>query len=69
MRYGGHAFGFTGSGGRDSQFLNFYDHRGDILDWIKEYSPLALIPSLAPERWLPEALNRYNRELGSGQKT
>jgi acetyl esterase/lipase len=41
MRYGGHAFGFTGSGGRDSQFQQFHDHRGDVLDWIKEYSPFA----------------------------
>jgi acetyl esterase/lipase len=41
MRYGGHAFGFTGSSGRDSQFQQFYDHRGDVIDWIKEYSPIA----------------------------
>jgi hypothetical protein len=41
MRYGGHAFGFIGTGGRDSQFQQFYDHRGDVLDWIKEYSPFA----------------------------
>jgi acetyl esterase/lipase len=43
MRYGGHAFGFTGGGGagRDSQFQQFYDHRADVLEWIKEYSPYA----------------------------
>ncbi len=43
MRYGGHAFGFTGAagGGRDSQFQQFYDHRAEVLDWIKEYSPYA----------------------------
>ncbi len=42
MRYGGHAFGFTsGNGGRDSQFQQFYDHRTEVLDWIKEYSPYA----------------------------
>jgi hypothetical protein len=39
MSYGGHAFGFTGGRGRDSQFQQFYDHRGEILGWIKEYSP------------------------------
>jgi acetyl esterase/lipase len=41
MRYGGHAFGFTGKpgAGRDSQFQQFYDHRSEVLDWIKEYSP------------------------------
>ncbi len=43
MQYGGHAFGFTGTDGRDSQFQQFYDHRGDVLDWIKEYSPLAQV--------------------------
>ena len=42
MRYGGHAFGFSGAGnGRDSQFQRFYDHRADVQDWIKEYSPIA----------------------------
>jgi acetyl esterase/lipase len=42
MRYGGHAFGFTSAGaGRDSQFQQFYDHRSEVLDWIKEYSPYA----------------------------
>ena len=39
MRYGGHAFGFTGGNARDSQFQQFYDHRADVLEWIKEYSP------------------------------
>jgi acetyl esterase/lipase len=41
MRYGGHAFGFTSGAGRDTQFQQFYDHRSEILDWIKEYSPYA----------------------------
>ena len=43
MRYGGHAFGFTGKegAGRDSQFQQFYDHRDEVADWIKEYSPFA----------------------------
>ena len=42
MSYGGHAFGFTGGGNaRDSQFQRFYDHRADVLEWIKEYSPYA----------------------------
>lgn len=49
MRYGGHAFGFTSENGRDSQFQQFYDHRGDVLDWIKEYSPYAHVgPSDPP---------------------
>jgi acetyl esterase/lipase len=41
MRYGGHAFGFSTSNARDSQFQQFHDHRADVLDWIKEYSPYA----------------------------
>ena len=41
MRYGGHAFGFRGGEGaaRDAQFQRYYDHRDEILPWIKEYSP------------------------------
>jgi len=41
MRYGGHAFGFRkpGGGGRDAEFQAFYDHREEVLPWIKEYSP------------------------------
>jgi hypothetical protein len=52
MRYGGHAFGFTGNGGRDSQFQQFYDHRADVLDWIKEYSPYAHVGSGDPPVFL-----------------
>lgn len=41
MRYGGHAFGFSRPGpGRDSAFQTYYEHRDEILPWIKEYSPL-----------------------------
>jgi acetyl esterase/lipase len=41
MRYGGHAFGFRrpDAQGRDSEFQRFYDHRDEVLPWIKEYSP------------------------------
>ena len=40
MSYGGHAFGFQKPGvARDSQFQAFYDHRDEVLPWIKEYSP------------------------------
>ena len=41
MRYGGHAFGFrrADAQGRDSEFQRFYDHREEVLPWIKEYSP------------------------------
>jgi acetyl esterase/lipase len=52
MRYGGHAFGFTGGPGRDSQFQQFYDHRADVLDWIKEYSPYAHVGAGDPPVFL-----------------
>jgi acetyl esterase/lipase len=39
MRYGGHAFGFRKPDARDSEFQRFYDHRDEVLSWIKEYSP------------------------------
>jgi Tol biopolymer transport system component/acetyl esterase/lipase len=41
MRYGGHAFGFRkpGQTGRDAEFQAFYDHREEVLPWIREYSP------------------------------
>jgi acetyl esterase/lipase len=41
MRYGGHAFGFRkpAPNQRDSEFQRFYDHRDDVLPFIKEYSP------------------------------
>jgi acetyl esterase/lipase len=41
MRYGGHAFGFRRPDpqGRDAEFQRFYDHREEVLPWIKEYSP------------------------------
>ena len=41
MRYGGHAFGFRKPGrqGGVTEFQDFYDHRDEVLPWIKEYSP------------------------------
>jgi acetyl esterase/lipase len=40
MTYGGHAFGFRKPGQRSSEeFQAFYDHRDEVLSWIKEYSP------------------------------
>jgi acetyl esterase/lipase len=41
--YGGHAFGFRKPEGRDKDFQNFYEHRADVLKWIKEYSPYELV--------------------------
>ena len=43
-RYGGHAFGFMKSPKeRDSQFEQFLRGREQILPWIVEYSPYALV--------------------------
>jgi acetyl esterase/lipase len=40
MTYGGHAFGFRKPGQRVAEeFQAFYDHRDEVLPWIKEYSP------------------------------
>jgi acetyl esterase/lipase len=40
MAYGGHAFGFQKPGQpRDATFQDFYDHRDEVLPWLKEYSP------------------------------
>jgi acetyl esterase/lipase len=38
MGYGGHAFGFKAADGK-SAFQQFYDHRDEVLPWLKEYSP------------------------------
>jgi hypothetical protein len=40
MTYGGHAFGFRKPGQKSAEeFQAFYDHRDEVLPWIKEYSP------------------------------
>ncbi|SIO41333.1 Acetyl esterase/lipase [Singulisphaera sp. GP187] len=40
MAYGGHAFGFWKKGqNRTDEFRTFYEHRDEVLPWIKEYSP------------------------------
>lgn len=48
-RYGGHAFGFTGDKEKgQSQFDEFLAKRGEITEWIAEYSPYALVTSDDP---------------------
>jgi len=48
-RYGGHAFGFTGDKEKKlSQFDEFLAGREEILPWIAEYSPYALVTSCDP---------------------
>lgn len=42
--YGGHAFGFMRDPKqRDAMFQKFYESRQEILPWINEYSPYALV--------------------------
>ncbi|HWC90507.1 MAG TPA: alpha/beta hydrolase [Pirellulales bacterium] len=62
-RYGGHAFGFMNDPKqRDSQFQKFYDHRAEILPWINEYSPYALVTADDPPIYLI-----YNSPPAMGQ--
>ena len=70
MRYGGHAFGFTASGGsgRDSQFQRFYDHRGEVLEWIKEYSPFAHVGPGDPPVYLNYPAQDKPPKKGEAQK-
>jgi acetyl esterase/lipase len=52
-RYGGHAFGFMKSPQeRDSQFAQFLAGREQILPWIAEYSPYALVSADDPPIYL-----------------
>lgn len=47
--YGEHAFGFVGDPEKHlSPFEDFLAHRGEILPWIAEYSPYALVTSDDP---------------------
>jgi hypothetical protein len=40
ITYGGHAFGFRKAGrGGAREFQDFYEHRDEVLPWIREYSP------------------------------
>ena len=48
-KYGAHAFGILGDvKEKISSFQMFHDSRDKILDWIKEYSPYALVSSDDP---------------------
>ncbi len=52
-KYGGHAFGFEADAAKKlSQFDAFLAGRDTILDWIKEYSPYALVTSDDPPIYL-----------------
>lgn len=52
-KYGGHAFGFAGDKAQGlSQFAEFLARRDEILPWIAEYSPYALVSSDDPPVYL-----------------
>jgi hypothetical protein len=57
--YGGHAFGFA-------NFGDFLTHREQILPWIAEYSPYALVTKDAPPVYLyygePPALGKPQKD-------
>ena len=66
-RYGGHAFGFMpGVDKRDTQFARFLAGRDQILPWINEYSPYALVSADDPPVWLfyrsPPALGQAEKD-------
>jgi acetyl esterase/lipase len=66
--YGGHAFGFTGTNGKDrvSQFEEFHSKRETILPWIAEYSPYALVSKDDPAIFMnyskPPALGQIEKD-------
>ncbi|MEZ6041278.1 MAG: family 16 glycoside hydrolase [Planctomycetaceae bacterium] len=66
-RYGGHAFGFAGDPAKKlSQFDQFLAERDNILPWIAEYSPYALVSSDDPPVYLyfsaPPALGQDQKD-------
>ncbi|HEY5314335.1 MAG TPA: alpha/beta hydrolase [Pirellulales bacterium] len=66
-RYGGHAFGFMNDPQhRDAQFQRFFDARQEILPWIKEYSPYALVTADDPPIYLiysaPPAMGQEQKD-------
>jgi acetyl esterase/lipase len=70
MRYGGHAFGFRlpDAQGRDSEFQRFYDHREEVLPWIKEYSPYEHAGPGDPPIYLDYPSQDKPARLGEEQK-
>ncbi len=67
-RYGSHAFGIFKPGEKKFQqdFATFLTRRDDILDWINEYSPYALVSSDDPPVYLfysaPPALGKAQKD-------
>jgi acetyl esterase/lipase len=70
MSYGGHAFGFRkpGNGGRDMEFQAFYDHREEVLPWIKQYSPYEHVSKGDPAIFLDYSAQDKPPVIGEIQK-
>lgn len=67
-RYGGGAFGFMDPHNlktRDTRFAEFLQHRQELLPWINEYSPYALVTPGAPPIYL---IYKSAPELGKPAK-
>jgi acetyl esterase/lipase len=70
MRYGGHAFGFRrpDPNSRDSEFQRFYNHRDEVLPWIKEYSPFELAGKGDPPIFFDYPAQDKPAKIGEEQK-
>lgn len=70
MRYGGHAFGFRKPSPteRDSEFQRFYNHRDEVLPWIKEYSPYEHAGAGDPPVYLDYPAQNKPAVVGEEQK-
>ncbi len=70
MRYGGHAFGFRkpAPNERDSEFQRFYNHREEVLPWIKEYSPFEHAGAGDPPIYLDYPAQDKPAVIGEEQK-
>ena len=69
MRYGGHAFGFRKPNQKaPDEFQAFYDHREDVLPWIKEYSPYEHANAGDPPVFLDYPSQNKPAKLGEEQR-
>ncbi len=69
MTYGGHAFGFRKPGQRGAEeFQAFYDHRDEVLPWIKEYSPFEHAGAGDPPVFLDYPAQNKPPKLGEEQR-
>ena len=67
--YGGHAFGFKGPGrNRADEFELLIANRGEVLPWIKEYSPMELVSSDDPPIYLDYPNQRKPPVLGQAER-